>query len=84
MFERLLAILAQQMMLDPKEITPETNLRLDLGVNSLEFIYLITVLETEFHVSIPDRDAISFQAVGDVVAYLEKETAGRRDLSGVL
>ncbi|MEL7609312.1 MAG: acyl carrier protein [Bacillota bacterium] len=74
MFERLLTILSEYVMLDPQEIAPETELRTGLGMNSLEFIHLITVLEKEFQVEIPDREAINFQVVGDVVAYLEKES----------
>lgn len=74
MFERLLTILSDYVMLDPQQITPETELRTGLGLNSLEFIHLITVLEREFHMEIPDRELIKFQCVGDVVAYLEKET----------
>lgn len=74
MFERILTILSEYVELEPQEITEETDLRMGLGINSLEFIHLITVLESEFHVEIPDREALNFQKVGDVVAYLEKET----------
>ncbi len=76
MLERLIAILTQYVELDPGSITSETALRTGLGLNSLEFIHLITVLESEFHVEIPDREAVHFQVVGDVLAYLAKETAG--------
>lgn len=74
MFERLLTILSDYVMLEPKEISPETELRTGLGLNSLEFVHLITVLEREFHTEIPDRELMRFQTVGDVAAYLEKET----------
>ncbi len=77
MFERLLTILSEYVLLDPKEITPQSELRKDLGLNSLEFIHLVTVLEREFQVEIPEREAINFQFVGDVIAYLEKQTALR-------
>lgn len=73
MFERILTILSEYVELEPQQITLETNLRTGLGINSLEFIHLITVLESEFRVEIPDREAFKFQKVGDVVAYLEKE-----------
>lgn len=77
MLERLIALLSEYMVLDPQEITPETDLRADLGLNSLEFIHLIAALEREFHVQIPEREAISFQVIGDVMAYLEKQMAMR-------
>jgi len=74
MYERLLTILSEYVILDPAEITPESELRKDLGLNPLEFIHLITVLEREFKVAIPEREAINFQYISDVIAYLEKET----------
>jgi acyl carrier protein len=74
MFERVLTILSDYVVLEPQEITPETELRTGLGLNSLEFVHLITVLEREFHIEIPDRELINFRNVGDVLAYLEKET----------
>lgn len=78
MLQRLLEILSEYVMIDPQEVTLQTELRKDLGLNSLEFIHLITVLEREFKVEIPEREAINFQLVGDVVAFLEKETAALR------
>jgi acyl carrier protein len=77
MLEQLIALLSEYVDLDPREITPETELRKDLGLNSLEFIHLITVLEREFGVEIAEREAINFQYIGDIIAYLEKETAVR-------
>ncbi len=78
MLERIIALLSEYVVLDAQEITPETELRKDLGLNSLEFIHLVTVLEREFGVEIPEREAINFQYIGDVTAYLEKETAVRQ------
>ncbi|HNX15491.1 MAG TPA: phosphopantetheine-binding protein [Oscillospiraceae bacterium] len=77
MLERLLTILSEYVVLDPNEITLQSELRKDLGLNSLEFIHLVTVIEREFKVEISEREAINFQYVGDVIAYLEKETALR-------
>lgn len=79
MLQQLIAILSEYVVLDPQEITSETDLRKDLGLNSLEFIHLVTVLEREFGVEIPEREAINFQYMGDIIAYLEKETALRQN-----
>ncbi len=74
MFERLLTILSDYVELQPQDITLKTELRTGLGLNSLEFVHLVTVLEKEFLIEIPDRELINFRNIGDVVAYLEKET----------
>ena len=78
MLQHLIAILSEYVVLDPQEITLETDLRKDLGLNSLEFIHLVTVLEREFGVEISEREAINFQNMGDIVAYLEEETQVRQ------
>lgn len=83
MLERLIALLSEYVVVDLAEITPETELRKDLGLNSLEFIHLVTVLEREFDIEIPEREAIDFQYIGDLIAYLEKKTAVHHSSSPV-
>lgn len=73
MLERLKAIFTDYVEIEPDAITEQTNLRTDLGLNSLEFVNLITRLEDEFGIEIPDRDAMGFQVLEDLVAYLEKK-----------
>jgi acyl carrier protein len=53
MLERMKTIFSQYVEINPDEITEQTDLRLDLGLNSLEFVQLICVLEDEFDVEIP-------------------------------
>ncbi len=72
MLERIRELFTEYVEVDPAGITADTNLRADLGLNSLEFVNLITRLEDEFGIEIPDRDAMGFQILGDVVEYLEK------------
>ncbi len=79
MLERLITLLSEYVVTDLSEITRETELRKDLGLNSLEFIHLVTVLEREFNIEIPEREVINFQYIGDLIDYLEKETAVRQN-----
>ncbi len=72
MFEALKNILVEELSLDADAITPESDLRNDLGVNSIELADLIMRCEDKFNVEIKDEDIEKFLTIGDVVAYLEK------------
>ena len=53
------------------EITLETVLTSDLGLNSMELFDLVCVIEESFGVTIPDRILPTLLTVKDVVTYLE-------------
>ena len=75
MLERLKQIIVQYVEIEPAEITEQTSLRADLGMNSLELINLVVQVEDEFNVDIHEKDAMDFQVLGDVVAYLNCKSA---------
>jgi len=54
------------------EVTMDTALVEDLGLDSIEVIGLITEFEEAFGIEIPERVIPSLRTVGDVVKYLEK------------
>lgn len=56
------------------EITMETALTADFGLNSFELFEIICKIEEKYSVTIPDRVLMSFATVGDVVTYLIDET----------
>ena len=43
----------------------------DLGADSLDLVELLMTLETEFHVTIPDEEAIKLKTVEDIVKVIE-------------
>ncbi|HAA81323.1 MAG TPA: acyl carrier protein, partial [Thermoanaerobacter sp.] len=61
---------AEQLGIDPEEITMESSFIDDLGADSLDIVELIMALEEEFDIEIPDEDAEKIKTVGDVVEYL--------------
>ena len=69
-FERVRNIIAEQLGIDPGEITMESSFIDDLGADSLDIVELIMALEEEFDIEIPDEDAEKIKTVGDVVEYL--------------
>ncbi|MBR3096710.1 MAG: acyl carrier protein [Bacteroidales bacterium] len=72
-FEKVQAILAKQLRLDAAKITPESQIKKDLGADSLDILQLLMRLEDQYGIVIPDKALATFTTVSDVVNYLEQE-----------
>ena len=77
MFETLKDILVEELQLDADEITMESDLANDLGINSIELADLILLCEDKFGVEIQDEDIHKFVNIGDVVKYLEENATNK-------
>ena len=53
------------------EVHPDDVLTSGLGLNSLELFNLISDIQDDYKIEIPDEDLIKFKTVKDVVLYLE-------------
>ena len=51
-------------------VTPELNLKEELGVDSVDLMEFIINLEEAFDIEIPDEDMDNFKTISDVVAYI--------------
>jgi acyl carrier protein len=70
-FERVRAIIVDQLGVDPAEVTMEANFRDDLEADSLDLVELIMAFEEEFGGEINDDDAQKITTVGDAVRFLD-------------
>ncbi|MBQ8582123.1 MAG: acyl carrier protein [Ruminococcus sp.] len=70
--EKLKGIIAEQLGVDEDEVTAEANIQDDLGADSLDIVDLITTIEDEFDLSIPDEAVEEIKTVGDIANYIEK------------
>ena len=73
MYEKVRAILARQLRVDPAVVTPEAQIKKDLGADSLDILQLLMRIEDQYGITIPDKALATFNTVGDVVTYLEQE-----------
>ncbi len=74
MIDELKAIIEEYTDEPLPEITMETALTADFGLNSFELFEIICKIEEKYNVTIPDRVLMSFATVGDVVSYLMEAT----------
>ena len=71
MYEQFVDLLVDELQIDRDEITMESELSGDLGINSIELADLVMLCEDRFGININDDDIRKFTTVGDVVNYLE-------------
>ncbi|MBQ6893778.1 MAG: acyl carrier protein [Clostridia bacterium] len=74
MFDKVKAILVEELSINADDITPEAELENDLGINSLELADLVFLCEEKFSIQIDDDEIKDLVTVGDVVKYMEKLT----------
>ncbi len=72
MLEKIQAMLAEALNLPVEKVTPEAKIVEDLGADSLDVVELLSRLEDEFGIVIPDDEVENLVTVGDVAAELEK------------
>lgn len=84
MFEKILSTvietIANQLEMDPAEITAETSLTADLKIDSLDFVEICIALEDiydiEFDTEELSKSMSSTTTVGDIADYLMNAGAG--------
>jgi acyl carrier protein len=69
--DRVKEIIAKELEVDPKQLSPEAKFIEDLGADSLDIVELVMALEEEFGLDIPDEDADKLKTVGDAMNYLK-------------
>ena len=72
MFEKVQAIIANELGIDKEKITMDSRLAEDLGADSLDAVELIMALEDEFGIEVDDEAATKIKKVSDIVEFLEK------------
>ncbi len=72
MLETLREVICRYVEIDPATLTEETNIRSELGLNSLELINIAVAIEDEFDVEIPDREVGNIETLGDAIKIIEK------------
>ena len=73
MFEQVKDALVESLNIDGDEIKLESNLKDDLGIDSLAAIELSLDLETEFDVEISDEELAALVTVEDIVKLIESK-----------
>lgn len=71
-FEKVKAVVVDQLGVSDTEVTKEASFVDDLGADSLDTVELVMALEEAFDTEIPDEDAEKLGTVGNAVEYIIK------------
>ena len=74
-FEKVRAIICDQLDVEEDKVTMDSDIVEELGADSLDIVDLVMSLEEEFEVEIPDDEIENIKLVGDVVKYIEENSA---------
>ena len=72
MLEKIQVMLAEALNLPLEKVSANAKIVDDLGADSLDVVELLSQLEDEFGITIPDDEVENLRTVADVAATLEK------------
>ena len=72
--EKIEDIMEEELGKDRNEVTLESDIIKDLGLDSLDIVTLIMAVEDEYGFTADDDEIVNLKTVGDVVKYIENAT----------
>lgn len=69
--DRVVAIVAEQLHIEAKDVSLEASFRDDLGADSLDTVELVMALEEAFEIEIPDDVAEKIVTVKDAIEHIQ-------------
>ncbi len=73
-FEKIQKILCEQLDLEEKKVTMDSDIVEDLEADSLDVVDLVMSVEDEFGLEVPDEQIENFRVVGDIVRFIQANT----------
>jgi acyl carrier protein len=70
--ERVIAVTARVLRLDPAEIKPDSAFTTDLGAESVQSVELVAMFEEEFGIEMDEDAALSVTNVADATTFITK------------
>ncbi len=71
-YEQVTEIIAEQLGVEPSEVTRDSDFVQDLNADSLDMVELVMSLEEEFGIEISDEEVENIRTVGNAVDYIEE------------
>ena len=69
-------LISRVFRVDRRHVDAQTNLKRDLGADSLDKVEVAMKLEEEFDINIPDDAAEKIQTVGQAIDYIAQNKSG--------
>lgn len=73
--EKVRAFLVEELEIDEEKITPDATLKNDLGIDSLEVVDVVVLVENEFGYKMKPEDFKTLKTFGQFCQFLEEKLA---------
>lgn len=73
-FDKVKALIAEQLDIDESKITIDTDIVKDLNADSLDIVEMLMKIEDEYGLVVADEDVVNLKTIRGVVDYIEKNT----------
>ena len=67
--------LIEDLEIDEEKIAPEARLKEDIGIDSLDFVDIVVIVEKKFGFKIKTEEMANAKTFNDFCDYIEKKTA---------
>ena len=67
--------LIEDLEIDEEKIQPEARLKEDIGIDSLDFVDIVVIVEKKFGFKIKTEEMTNMKTFNDFCDYIEKKTA---------
>jgi len=71
-FAKVNEFLVEEFEIDKNSITPEAHLINDLGIESLDFVDIVVIIEKDFGFKVKREDMVNVRTVSDLCNYIEE------------
>ena len=72
-YDKFKGIIAEQLGVEPEQVTPDASFVDDLNADSLDLVELIMAFEEEYQMEISDEDAEKIGTVGQAWDYIHEK-----------
>ena len=73
--DRIQSIVAEQLGVEPVDVTKDASILDDLGADSLDVVELVMILEEAFDIEVPDDAVEEMRTIGDIERFVESHVS---------
>jgi acyl carrier protein len=71
--DKVISIIGNYVNINKQAVSAETNVKTELGLNSMEFLYFVSDIENDFNILIDEADIPKMFTVSDMVWYISSK-----------
>lgn len=71
--EKVNAFLIEEFEIEEGKIAPDANFKDDLGLESLDFVDIVVIIERDFGFKVKGEEMINIRQLSDLYNYIEKQ-----------